>query len=618
MDPNLVYIKTASGEEAMRQRTRVVQRNMRMVLILVDGKATVADLCTKTANSQLTESALRDLELGGFIQAVVAQDSVWEQSKQVAQEIRAAALGQPSLSPPPPKRESVRREPAFIPSPPPVFNEVVDSSFSSFSIEPVPHPVRTATNKISMFGVQSVLNLPNAPLVEQTSLLDRLKALLPSKKPRRGDDFSIERGRHGAQRRAISWPLALVFGVLGLGFLVFLAAIFFPYGRYLPEVEAILSQASGQSARIGEMRVAFYPKPGLFLNNVRLGNQEGEQGMRISEMRLLPVLATMTAPRKVFREMELNGVTLPAEALVSLPGIFDGAAQSSAKVGVLHVTLDKADISFRGLTLAGMSGEARLAPDGRFNSLALNSASRGLHLEVKPAAAGVDVELEASGWRPSEASSFVIDSGNIKGNLNGAALTLAKIDLRIFDGLLQGAAVLRADKQPSMVGDISFQRISARRFGEAMGIGPQFEGETTGNMKISATAESWASIFSGVNAEGDFTVNRGVLGGIDLAEAARRASSAPIRGGSTRFESLSGRLDLAPGNYRFSALALNSGLMQSSGQVTVGKNLQVSGRIEVQMRGTVNQLRLPVSMSGTLKAPLLQVGGALTSRLPHK
>lgn len=592
----------------MRQRTRVVQRNMRMVLILVDGKASVADLCAKTSNSQLTESALRDLELGGFIQPVMAQDSIWEQSKQVAQEIRAAARGQASLSSPPRKRESVRAEPAFIPSPPPVFDEVVDSSFSSFSIEPVPRPGRTPTNKISMFGVQSVL--PTAPQAEagRPGLLDRLKAMLFSKEPRRDDALSIKPVRRGGRRRAISWPLALVFGVLGLGVLVFLAAILFPYGRYLPEVEAMLTQASGQPAKIGEMRVAFYPKPGLFLDNVRLGNHEGGQEMRISEMRLLPVLGTMTAPRKVFREMALIGVTLPAEALVSLPGVFDGAAQSTAKVGVLHVTLDKADISFRGLTLAGMSGEARLAPDGRFDSLVLNSASRSLHLEVKPAAAGVDVELEASGWRPSEASPFVIDSGNIKGNLNGAALALGKIDLRVFDGLVQGAAVLRADQQPSLTGDISFQRISARRFGEAMGIGPQFEGETTGSMKFSATADAWASIFSGLRAEGNFTVNRGVLGGIDLAEAVRRASSAPTRGGSTRFESLSGRLELAPGNYRFSALALNSGLMQSTGHVAVGANLQVSGSMEVQMRGTVNQLRLPVSMSGTLKTPLLQVG----------
>ena len=77
----------------MRQRTRVVQRNMRMVLILVDGNATVADLSAKTGNVQLVENALHELEQSGFIELRVEQDSVWEQSKKVAAEIKAAAIG---------------------------------------------------------------------------------------------------------------------------------------------------------------------------------------------------------------------------------------------------------------------------------------------------------------------------------------------------------------------------------------------------------------------------------------------------------------------------------------------------------------------------------------------
>ena len=92
MDSNLIYLKTSSGEEAMHQRTRVMQRNLRMVLILVDGKSTVADLVMKIGNQALTESALAELEAGGFIAPQVEQDSLWSESKKVAQEIRSAAL----------------------------------------------------------------------------------------------------------------------------------------------------------------------------------------------------------------------------------------------------------------------------------------------------------------------------------------------------------------------------------------------------------------------------------------------------------------------------------------------------------------------------------------------
>ena len=619
MDSNLIYTKTASGEEAMRQRTRVVQRNMRMVLILVDGKATVADLCAKTASIPMTESALRDLEQGGFIEPILAQDSVWEQSKKVAQEIKAAALGHASSS----SAAAARKPDSPAASTQehfsvPVLNDVVNSSFSTFSSAPA-HSVHsieiTAIDSSSIFGVESIPNFPKEPpvaveQVKRPGLLDRLKKVFQSGKTKKtDDDFSIKPIRRGSKSAPITWPVALMYGVLGFGVLVFLAVLLFPYASYLPEAEARLAQASGQPAKVGNMRVGFYPKPGLFLSSVQLGNAGDGKEIRISEIRLIPAFGTILSARKVFREVELSGVTLPAEALVSMSSLFDTAAQPSSKVGVLHVTLERADVSFRGLVASDLSGEVKLAADGRFNALLLNSSNRSLHLEAKPAASsGVDIDLELSAWRPSQTSLFLLDSGNIKANLSGTTLTLSKIEVRIFDGMVQGLAVLQADRQPGMAGEISFERISAKRFGEALGIGPQFEGETTGKVKFTATADAWPAIFSAIDADGEFTMRRGALGRIDLTEAVRRSSGEATRGGTTRFEQMSGQFRLTPDSYRFSALALSSGLMQSVGQVTVSKDLQVSGSMEVQMRGSVNQLRVPVSISGPLKSPLVQVG----------
>lgn len=611
MDPNLIYTKTASGEEAMRQRTRVVQRSMRMVLILVDGKATVADLCAKTANATMTESALRDLEQGGFIELLIARGA-GEHNKKVTPEVTAAALGQ-SLSPPETKNDEIRTEPSIPASPASAPDEMTDSSLSPFSADSIQSVELTALDNISTFGVESVPGVAKRPpaidSAKSPALLDRLGAFFNSEKRRKvDDDFSIKPIRRGAQRFYLTWPIILIYGILGIVVLAFFAAALFPYNSYLPEVEAELAQLSGQPAKVGGMHVGLYPKPGLFLSNVRLGATGDGKEIRIAEMRLLPLPGTLTTSRKVFREMELNGVALPAESLAGLSALFSGAATPSAKAAVQHVSLQDAEVSFHGLALSEMGGEIKLSSEGRFNSLALHSPNRSLHLEAKPAAAGVDIELEIYGWRPSQASLFVFDSGSVRGNLNGEVVALSKIELRVFDGALNGVAVLRADKQPSVAGDASFERISARRFGEAVGIGSQFEGEVTGKMKFSAAANSWSAIFSALDAEGDFSVRRGSLGAIDLAEAIRRTSTGPTRGGTTRFELLSGRFKITPDNYRFSGLTMNSGLMQSVGQLAVSKDLQISGGMEVQMRGTVNQLRMPVSVSGPLKAPLLQAG----------
>ena len=74
MDSELIYTKTASGENAIQQRSRVLQRNVRMVLILVDGHSSVADLGRKIGNVELVEEALSELEAGGFIELKDPQD----------------------------------------------------------------------------------------------------------------------------------------------------------------------------------------------------------------------------------------------------------------------------------------------------------------------------------------------------------------------------------------------------------------------------------------------------------------------------------------------------------------------------------------------------------------
>ena len=77
MDNHLVYVKTPIGDEAVRQSTHVVKRNLRMVLVQVDGKLSVAELSAKIGNPQLVAAALRELEADGYIAPTLEGVSVW-------------------------------------------------------------------------------------------------------------------------------------------------------------------------------------------------------------------------------------------------------------------------------------------------------------------------------------------------------------------------------------------------------------------------------------------------------------------------------------------------------------------------------------------------------------
>ena len=572
MDFNLIYSKSASGKEAMRERSLVAQRSMRMMLTLIDGKTTVADLCAKTGNVQLAEEALHALERGGFIEPLAGQNLLMAQSKDLEQEIKAAATEQ-------------------------------TSEFSTFGNKYGPPP--DPSGKLPQPQASALLSVP----ATRPGLLERLKTRLEEARfsaPQADVNIAPLRRKAGGTSRR--WPIVVFLALFGLVAIAGLALMFFPLNYYLPDVEAALAQASGQSAKVSDIRISLYPKPGLFLSNVRLGDELDEKSVRMAELRLLPEVGSLLQPKKIFSHLYLSGVVLPVEAIAGFPRIFDALARPSSLFGVRQIFFDRTDLDLHRLSLPALMGEVKLTQDGRFESLVLHLPDRSLQIEAKPLLGALEVTLEGFGWRPSPDSAFIFDSLNLKGQLEGAVFSVNSMNLRLFDGLIHGLVRLHAGQQATVEGEIGFERINAKRFGVALGIGPQFEGEINGTLKFLAAADSWPAIFTQMRSEGQFSIGRGSLGGFDLTEAARRSSSSPVHGGITRFEQLQGNFKMTPENSVFSNLTLNSGLMQSVGQITVGKDLQLSGTMEVQMRGTVNQIHVPVLISGALSAPLLQIG----------
>jgi hypothetical protein len=626
IDPHLVFARTASGEEAMLQRTRVVQRNIRMVLILVDGNATVTELCDKTGNAQITQNALLELESDGFIERRVEKDSVWRHARNAANGTKTATLEPASeFSTFGHKAESLPAESAFsrsqvtriIPFPESRQSRpsLTPSTLTPSTLAPTtltPAPTATASDYGTVFlpkaAPESSAALPADTPHRKPSLLERLKAL--AKRSPAEELAKPKFRRRGGQRLDLTWPMGLLLGLLLFSAILALAVLLFPYTRYLPEVEAVLAQSTGRTARVGAMRVSVYPRPGLLLDSVRFGDEADSDAMEIPALRLQPVIGTLLSPKVIFREAELSEISLSAETMASLSRMLQSAARPSATAGVLHVSVVNAELSFSGLRIAGMSGDLELSGERRLEAASLRSADGKLSVQLRPTTSGVAVQLEGLGWRPAHESPYVFDSLDLKGEISGPDFVINSVESRIFDGLVRGTTVLRGSERPTMAGEISFERINVTRFGEALGIGRQFEGEARGKLKFSASADSWSVMLPALQATGDFTIQRGSLGGIDLPEAVRRVSAAPLTlGGRTRFEELSGVISLTPGAWRFSRLVLNAGLMHSSGQIEVSRDLQLRGRMDVQMRGRADHTAMPILISGPLKSPLTQTAG---------
>ncbi|HXH03338.1 MAG TPA: hypothetical protein VNN09_08460 [Candidatus Competibacteraceae bacterium] len=67
MDPQLVYVKTEKGLEEIKSRTRQLSPPLRRILILVDGRATAAEIIDKLKHFGDIGALLAQLEEQGFI-----------------------------------------------------------------------------------------------------------------------------------------------------------------------------------------------------------------------------------------------------------------------------------------------------------------------------------------------------------------------------------------------------------------------------------------------------------------------------------------------------------------------------------------------------------------------
>ena len=619
----------------MYQRTRVMQRNVRMILILVDGQSTVADLCLKTGNRQLTESALDDLEKGGFVELRVEQDSIWAESKKVAQEIRAAAIDKAlQFSRNNREKDTPASAPAPVTEPPISIHSVFNSGTrhsgpgtmdSQFSLAPGMRKQLSSKETVSpdfsqpkiesgRTGRQRSQEPPTLSLVERFKAWfarperDSAKPEVTQKKTET-KPVRLPRRRTG---RSLSWPVVLFYGLVALGVAIFLAINFFPFDRYVPQVEALASRISGQAVKLGSMRVEVYPKPGLFLNDVRTG--QGRDEIRISEVRLLPDVWSLNEPKKIIQDAVFSGVSVSPALVSGLGGVFSAMAKPDAGIAIKRLRFEKVQLAFAGLSLRDLEGEAGLSTDsGQYQSLRLWSSDRTVTLELKPVADNqIRVAFEGLAWHPVEGSSVVIDSFALKGDVQQGRFSINDFELHAFDGVIKGQAVAveQAETIFSLSGNMTFERINATRLGESLGIGPQFSGETSGSLTFSTVKEPGSSIFATLNANGDFMMRNGGVREMDLVETVRRASSVPVLGGATSFEKLSGNIKLTPSNSVFSGLVLSSGLMQSAGSIEVDRELNIRGRMELQMRGSVNQTRVPIAIKGTLKVPELRLAGA--------
>lgn len=550
MDPKIVYAKTPIGDEAVRQSTRVVQRNLRMVLVQVDGKTSAEELAGKIGNPRLVENALLELEEGGYIAPTIEAVSVWEESKKAAQQSES----QP--------------ESAF-------------SEFSTFGSRPLPPDSPSETSNFSSFGKRifpvSLSLPPNPPNLPEPPSAPHEAAPPHYQKP--------------VSRRRLVFALSVTVIATLIS-----TAVFFPYERYKPALESTISTLVNTPVHIERVSLALFPSPHLKLTNISLG---GSVETRISEVRIAsPYTLLGSAPHEI-AQVDIEDARLRANQLVAMP-LFSGSDVSRSGVVIRKVRIEKLQI-FVGTQpgLEDIYGEIKLRQTGEIDSANFETADRGMLISARPEPRGIALTIEGRAWKPANGP-VLFAALQARGLLQNDRLVVQDIDTTFLGGILKGNWVLDWSNDLSMSADGTFSRLDTEKVGTAFASAIRCEGEMTGTLRLRSNGVDWAGLWKNVDAQIGTEITRGVLHGVDLGEAVRRGEGADVRGGSTKFDRLHATINVSPRQVLGRELRMDAGMVTASGQFSAGRDGNVASNLTVNWQTSVASQRVPVTIRGTL------------------
>lgn len=188
-------------------------------------------------------------------------------------------------------------------------------------------------------------------------------------------------------------------------------------------------------------------------------------------------------------------------------------------------------------------------------------------------------------------------------------LKFDQLSASLYGGTLQGTAVV----QPSaamLESGVAFNNIAAQQLVEALSNEVMLTGSLSGNAKLSVRMNEFERFPGNVQLNGNFKVKRGVLGKIDLVQAASNPLKGGHKGGQTRFEELSGLLSVDGNGYHLKSLKMSSGALLATGKLDISPKLKLQGLLDTNLKGTATLVSMPLAVSGTVRDPLLRPTGS--------
>jgi hypothetical protein len=352
------------------------------------------------------------------------------------------------------------------------------------------------------------------------------------------------------------------------------------------DYEKAAREALGQPVRVGSARISLWRGVHYEFKDVRIGER-----VRIAEARAFPALDALFDEKKIFKRIELEGATLPQDVLGE--ALFAKANGENFTLGRVVATqlklegplpLPPLDVDVA-LDATGVPRVASLAGP---ENLVVNLSSKGAELEF---------EMSASSFTLPIAPELSLDQFGMKGTITRRGMNISAWDGAALNGTVSGTAQVRWGGTWNVEGVVTARGINAAVFAPAL----LAEGRGGGTGRFWMTGSEPAKLASGGRLEGNFTINKGVLGSFDLSSAIQTGGRQVT--GRTRFTEMNGQATYNAGAVALRNVNIGAGALNAGASADIAQSGALSGRIVIDVRTSAQALRGILILGGTVKEP---------------
>ena len=375
---------------------------------------------------------------------------------------------------------------------------------------------------------------------------------------------------------------------------------------YIPQIEKEASAKLKEPVTIGSIRLAPLPLPHLAIDGVTVGKSED---LKLGKVTVTPNLFSLLGPSKVIRSIEIDSLVLSRQALDRILALSrsDPARQPQQPppFRVENIRLDNALVKLDKTDFGPFDARVHLDSKGDPEHASVTTRDGKLKASIRPHKSNYLVEASAQGWKMPVEPTIAFDELLIKGVANANDASFDQVSAKLYGGTVSGKATIDWQKGLRLKGSLAVEHVDLKPLAAWLNVGTRVSGRLSARPVFSAAAADASRLMNSLHLEAPFQVHNGVLHGVDIQGAATSLFKQGSKGGETRFDQLSGQLQMDRGAYRFTQIRIASGALAADGNLSISPKKELSGRINARVQALGASAAVPLMVAGTVETPIL-------------